>query len=182
MRALRRRGGREEADKKCGACGRRSCATGKSRKKPEARTNGVRLGEGRLRIELRPLFHPYIPLCRQTNSPTQHYFLACDMSDNSQSSRIEALFESALHDYEQQTGIPLAKHPLAEQLQNCQSVDAVTTLLQEQARAFKDFRGSDRIMKSLKSVVSALSRVSAVASLGHNIGVVRLLLLIRYST
>ena len=104
------------------------------------------------------------------------------MSDNLQSSRLEALFESALHDYEQQTGIPLTKHPLAEQLQNCQSVDAVTTLLQEQARAFKDFRDSGRIMKSLKSLVSALSRVSAVASLGHNIGVVRSLLLLGYST
>ena len=104
------------------------------------------------------------------------------MTDNLHSSRIEALFASALHDYEQQTGIPLDKHPLAEQLQNCQSVDAVITLLQEQARAFKDFRDSGRIMKSLKSVVSALSRVSAVASLGHNIGVVRPLLLIRYST
>ena len=104
------------------------------------------------------------------------------MSDNLQSSRLEALFESAIHDYEQQTGIPLADHPLAEQLQNCQSVDSITTLLQEQARAFSEFRGSDKIMKSLKSIVSALSRVSAVAAVGHNVGVVHPLLLIMCSS
>jgi hypothetical protein len=104
------------------------------------------------------------------------------MSDQSGPSQFEALFESALQDYEKQTGIPLDKHPLAEQLQNCQSVDSVTTLLQEQARAFNEFRGSDKIMKSLKSVVSALSRVSAVANLGQDIGMVRPWQLIRPST
>jgi hypothetical protein len=104
------------------------------------------------------------------------------MSDQLGSSRFEALFESALHDYEKQTGIPLAKHPLAEQFQNCQSVESVTTLLQEQARAFSEFRGSDKIMKSLKSVVSALSRVSAVTTLGHNIGMVCPWILTKCST
>ena len=104
------------------------------------------------------------------------------MSDNLQSSRLEALFQSALHDYEQQTGIPLSKHPLAEQLQDCQSVDSITDLLQEQARVFGEFRGSDKIMKSLKSVVSALSRVSAVAAVGQDIGLVRFLLHVGYST
>ena len=94
------------------------------------------------------------------------------MSDQLGSSQFEALFESALQDYEKQTGIPLASHPLAEQLRNCQSVDSVTTLLQEQARAFSEFRGSDKIMESLESVVSALSRVSATAALGHAFGMV----------
>ena len=134
--------------------------------------------EDRLRT---PYSHPRISLSTQTNSPTQHYFLALDMSDHLQSSRIETIFESALRDYEKQTGIPLAKHPLAEQFQNCQSVDSVITLLQEQARAFNDFRDGDKIMKSLKSIVSALSRVSAVAAVGNNIGVVRSLFLIGYS-
>jgi hypothetical protein len=66
----------------------------------------------------------------------------------------------------------LANHPLAEQLQNCQSVESVTTLLQEQAQAFVTFRGSDKIFKSLKSVVLALSKVSATASLGQAVGMV----------
>jgi hypothetical protein len=104
------------------------------------------------------------------------------MSDQLASSRFEALFEEALREYEKQTGIPLAKHPLAEKFQSCQSVDSVTTLLQEQTRVFSDFRGSDKIMKSLKSLVSALSRVSAVAALGHTIGLVCSRLLIGCST
>ena len=94
------------------------------------------------------------------------------MSDQSGSSNFPSLFESALHDYEKQTGIPLANHPLARQLQNCQSIDSVTALLQEQARAFSEFRERDKIMKSLKSVVSALSKVCAIATLGQDIGMV----------
>jgi hypothetical protein len=94
------------------------------------------------------------------------------MSDQSGPSPFRSLFESALQDYEKQTGVPLANHPLAEQLQNCQSVESVTALLQEQARAFNEFRGSDKIFKSLKTVVSALSRVSATAAFGQAIGMV----------
>ena len=124
----------------------------------------------------RSLFYPHTPisLSRQTNSPTtrSHFFVACDMSDQLEASRFEDLFESALRDYEEQTRIPLAKHPLAEKLQNCKSVDSVTTLLLEQVRAFSKLRGSDKIVKSLQSVVSALSRVSAIAAVGHDIGAV----------
>jgi hypothetical protein len=97
----------------------------------------------------------------------------CNMSDQSGSSHFQVLFESALQDYERQTGITLAKHPLAEQLQTCQSIGSVTTLLQEQARAFNKFRGNDKTIKSIESAVSALSRVSATASLGQAIGMVR---------
>ena len=95
------------------------------------------------------------------------------MSDQSGPSPFQSLFESALQDYENQTGIPLANHPLAEQLQNCQSVESVTALLQEKAQAFNEFRGSDKIFKSLKGVASALSRVSAIAAFSEAVGVVR---------
>ena len=94
------------------------------------------------------------------------------MSDQSGSPLFQVLFESALQDYESQTGIPLASHPLAEQLQNCQSVDFVTALLQEETQAFRKFRGRDKIIKSLKNVVSALSSVSTAASLGQAVGMV----------
>ena len=94
------------------------------------------------------------------------------MSDQSGSSPFQAVFESALQDYEKQTGISLANHPLAGQLQNCQSVESVTTLLQEEAQSFSKFRESGKIFKSLKGVVSTLSRVSAIAALGRAIGVV----------
>jgi hypothetical protein len=38
------------------------------------------------------------------------------MSEQPEPSRLQALFQAALEDYEEQTGIALAKHPLAEQL------------------------------------------------------------------
>jgi hypothetical protein len=94
------------------------------------------------------------------------------MSDQLGSPRFQALFKSALVDYEEKTGISLAKHPLGKQLQKCQSVESITTLLQGQARAFSKYRGGDKIMQSLKSVVSVLYRVSAVAAQGHSIGIV----------
>ena len=95
-----------------------------------------------------------------------------DQSGPSGLSRSQALFEFALQDYERQTGIPLAKHPLAERLQNSQSVESVTALLQGQARAFGEFRGSSKIKKLLESAVSALSNVCATVSFGQDIGMV----------
>src|SRR5579863_3502338 len=96
------------------------------------------------------------------------------MDHQSQSSRFRALFDSALQDYQRQTSTTLSSHPLAEKLQHCNSVESVTAVLQEQARAFSDFRGGDgRIMKSLKTVVSVLYTLSENSGLGEAIGLVR---------
>jgi hypothetical protein len=74
------------------------------------------------------------------------------MSDQPGSSRLCVLFKAVLEDYEKQTGIALAKHPLAEQLQDCDSVESVTAVFREQTQAFSDFRKRDKIMKLLGSV------------------------------
>src|SRR6266403_6011663 len=106
-----------------------------------------------------------------TRSPTpNHISFPPAMGDQSGSSRFQVLFESALQDYERQTGTTLANHPLARQLQICQSVESTTALLQEQAHAFKEFRESDKIMKSLKGVVSFLSKVASTPALGLYFG------------
>jgi len=89
------------------------------------------------------------------------------MDVRSQSSRSRILFESALHDYQTQTGTTLASHPLAEKLKNCDSVETVTAMLQEQAQAFCNIRGGDRkIIELLGRIVSALHTLSASAALG----------------
>jgi hypothetical protein len=97
------------------------------------------------------------------------------MSDQSHSSRFfQVLFESALQDYKSQTGIALAGHPLAEQLQDCDSVESVIAVLQDQAREFDEFRGDDvRITKSLRCIVSVLHTLSASTALREVIGLVR---------
>jgi hypothetical protein len=95
------------------------------------------------------------------------------MSGQSGSSNLQVLFEAALQDYEEQTGIALAKHPLAEQLQNCDSVESVTAILRDQTQAFSEFRGKDKVMKPLKNTVSILYKLSAAADFGEAIGLVR---------
>ena len=126
-----------------------------------------------------PSFHPTsTSLCLVNFRRTITLPIGCDiidMSDQSESSPFQSLFDCALRGYEKQTGIGLANHPLAEQLQNCQSVESVITLLQEQARASQALsksRESDKIFNSLKGVVSALSSISVTAAFGQAIGMV----------
>jgi hypothetical protein len=95
------------------------------------------------------------------------------MTDQSASSHLQVLFEAALQDYEKKTGIALAEHPLADRLQNCDSVESVTAVFHEQTQAFSEFRGKDKVLKPLKKAVSILCKLSATANFGQNIGLVR---------
>ena len=97
------------------------------------------------------------------------------MSDPSGSSHLHVLFDAALEDYRQQTGIELANHPLAESLQDCNSVESVTVILREQAQDFKEFREKDRVMKPLRKVLTVLHVLSlqiptSVTHLAHGVG------------
>jgi hypothetical protein len=60
--------------------------------------------------------------------------------------------------------IVLAQHPLTGQLQNCDSVESVTSILHEQT-AFSQFRGKDKIIEPLKNALSVLDKLSATANL-----------------
>jgi hypothetical protein len=95
------------------------------------------------------------------------------MADQSGSARLQDLFDLALQAYEKKTSIALAQHPLAVNLQNCQSVDDITTLLQSQAQAFNAFRESDRIMRAIKTIVSILAPLSGALSFANAVGSVR---------
>jgi len=55
------------------------------------------------------------------------------MADQSGSTGFFALYESALRAYEKNAGVAFAEHPLALQLQSCDSVESVTSVLQGQA-------------------------------------------------
>ena len=95
------------------------------------------------------------------------------MTDQSVPSRLQTLFELALRDYETHTKISLAEHPLAQKLEDCHSIESITTLLQDQARSFGEFRARDRMTKSIKSTTSFLYKLSAIAALGDDMGLVR---------
>jgi hypothetical protein len=95
------------------------------------------------------------------------------MSHPEPSPSFQLLLGKALLDYEKQTGTKLADHPLAKQIETCDSVDSITLVLEEQAQAFREFRGNDgKIMKSLKSVVRVLHKLSTSTALGEGIGLV----------
>ena len=95
------------------------------------------------------------------------------MAHQPQSARFQALFEPALQAYEKKAGVSLTQHPLAIKLQNCDSVEAVTGLFQDQARDFMDLQRSDKIMKSITATVSILSKLSSAASLANAFDLVR---------
>ena len=94
------------------------------------------------------------------------------MAYQPESSRIQALFEPALQAYEKQAGVSLTQHPLAIKLQSCDSVEAITGVFQDQAQAFRDLQGSDKIVKSLKTTVSMLSKLPSAASVSDAIDLV----------
>ena len=94
------------------------------------------------------------------------------MSDQSGSSHLRVLFEAALEDYEQQTGIELAEHPLAEHLQEGNTVDRVTAILREQAQDFEKFREKDKVLKPLKRVLTVLHKLSFAANFAEDVGLV----------
>jgi hypothetical protein len=95
------------------------------------------------------------------------------MAHPPRSTKFRALFESALLGYKKKTGITLADHPLAVQLQSCHSVESITAFLQGQAQAVSNLRESDRIMKSIKTSVSILSPLSTADSLADAFDLVR---------
>ena len=108
-----------------------------------------------------------------SNPATRNSFYSPpDMAHQFQSARLQALFEPALQAFEKKAGVSLTQHPLAIKLQNCDSVDAITGLFQDQARAFMDLQRSDKIMKSIKTTVSILSKLSSAASLADAFGLV----------
>ncbi len=51
------------------------------------------------------------------------------MGDQLESSRLQVFLEAALEDYEKQTGIALIKHPLAERLYDCDSLESCSIQL-----------------------------------------------------
>jgi hypothetical protein len=79
------------------------------------------------------------------------------------SSSFQPIFGAALSDYAKKTGIDLATYPFAQTLQNCQSADAILSLLQDKAEHFRAYRdGNRKLINCLKPVVQILHTVSAV--------------------
>jgi hypothetical protein len=129
---------------------------------------------------LDPIYHPpviFLPLTAYRSSLLSHVFSIFDMSQpsslSSTSSTFRRLFDAALQDYKDKTGNTLADHPIAKQLETCESVNSITAILREQARSFREFRESDgKLMKALNSLVDVLCAPSISSALNVAIGIV----------
>jgi hypothetical protein len=89
-----------------------------------------------------------------TPSPTS-------MSATTISSSNFQLVKKALADYADQTGIDLTENPFAEKLQTCDSAEGISALLQDRAKAFKQYRdGNRKLINCLNPVVQFLHTFS----------------------
>ena len=85
----------------------------------------------------------------------------------SSSSRFQAIFQAAIKSYQKQTKKDLIAHPLASQLQDCDSTNAILAILQDQIREFdKSHSGDERLTKWLGPTVNVLNAFSATISGG----------------
>jgi hypothetical protein len=94
-------------------------------------------------------------------------------STSTASSRFQAIFSAALKSYEKQTKKDLIAHPLASQLQSCDSINAILAVLQDQVREFDQARsGDERLSKWLDPTVNVLCVFSE--ALGEGVSLVSL--------
>ncbi|KAH8990867.1 hypothetical protein EDB92DRAFT_2103892 [Lactarius akahatsu] len=76
------------------------------------------------------------------------------------SSRFQAIFQAALKSYQNKTKKDLTAHPLASQLQSCDSTSAILAVLQDQVREFDQARsGDERLTKWLIPTVFSPAKV-----------------------
>ncbi|KAI0248620.1 hypothetical protein BJV78DRAFT_1363407 [Lactifluus subvellereus] len=78
------------------------------------------------------------------------------------SSNMQSIFNAALWEYERKTNIDLLSHPLAAQLQSCDSIAAIHAVLDAQVQKFDHhWRGDDRLTKPLHTTVDVFCVYSA---------------------
>ncbi len=96
-----------------------------------------------------------------------------DMSTTPEPSVFQSLFQSALKEYEIQTEVNLVRHPLAAQLDHCNTVESILEVLQGQGRAFREFpRGDNEVVALLKQTVHILHKLSITVVLVESLGLV----------
>jgi hypothetical protein len=81
------------------------------------------------------------------------------------SSNFQFIFDTALAEYREHTGVDLSQYPFAEKLQNCQSADDILELLQDKAKEFNDYHNGNPLINCLKPVVQVLHAYCGVAGL-----------------
>jgi hypothetical protein len=87
-------------------------------------------------------------------------------------SNFQLIFNNALKAYEKRTKKDLLAHPLAAQLQACNSPGDILSILQQQAQGLDQSQSSDQWTKWLDPTVNVLYALSG--TLGEGVGLVSL--------
>ena len=94
-------------------------------------------------------------------------------ASSSSSSNFQSVLNAAIDAYEKKTKSKLLTHPLAAQLQSCNSPTAILSVLQDLIQQFDRRRSSDeRLANWLKPTVNVLYALSS--TLGQGVGLVSL--------
>ena len=84
---------------------------------------------------------------------------------------LDSIFNSALQVYKNKTGKDITSHPLATELQSCDSPDAILAVLQRQLPSLdRSTNNDERIAKCLAPIVNVIYAFSA--TLGGGVGLV----------
>ena len=101
-------------------------------------------------------------------------------SASTSSTNFETIFAAALKAHKKQTKKDIAAHPLATELQSCDSSSAIIAILRTQTQNFDQSQGADaseKWTKWLDPTVNVLFAFSA--TLGNGVGVVNCAILSR---
>jgi hypothetical protein len=99
-----------------------------------------------------------------------HLFMSQTSTTAAAPSSFQVIFGAALKLYQKQTKKDLLAHPLASQLQSCNSTTAILAILQDRVREFDKSRsGDERLTKWLGPTVNVLCTLSAAVSEGASL-------------
>ena len=118
-----------------------------------------------------PRYHPGIrhhPL--NTNNLLASAFMSHSHLTAASTSNFQLIFNNALKAYEKRTKKDLLAHPLAAQLQACNSPGDILAILQQQGQGRDQSRNSDRWAKWLDPTVNILYALSD--TLGEGVSLV----------
>ena len=97
--------------------------------------------------------------------------MSTDLQATSAAANFQQILDRALIEYKKKTGKDLVTHPLAQEINSCDSPAAILTVLQGKANDLNRSRGNDeRLTKWLTPTVNVLNALSA--TLGAGVGTV----------
>ena len=121
--------------------------------------NGI---EHEAAVPLSPIHYLILAVLTRTMSQTHH--------NASSSSNFQLVLNAALDAYEKKTKSKLLNHPLAIQLQSCDSPSAILSILQDLVQQFGRRRSSDqRLTNWLTPTVNVLYTFSTILAQGAGI-------------